>query len=381
MKRLLCILSGMNVGGAETFIMKVYRNLDRTKYQIDFCINAKEKCFYEDEILNMGGKIYRIPSKSENVKEFKLKLRRIVKDNSYSNILRITSNAMGFMDLKIAKRAGAKVCCARSSNASDGGGLKSVICHRLGKLLYTKFVDVKIAPSDLAAIYTFGKKNYESGKVHILHNGVDLNVYRYASEKREKIRKEFSVDSEAKLIGHVGRFSEQKNHMFLLDIFKKIHMMDSSSRFLLVGGGELEEMVRKRAMELGIYDQIIFAGLRSDVQDILSAMDVFIMPSFYEGMPNTVIEAQATGLPCVIADTITKEANITGLVQYLSLDEDVSEWAKTAICAAALPRKNTVGEFRSHGYDIACVAKELVSLLGMDEISDYESDEPLGYVL
>lgn len=375
MKRLLCILSGMNAGGAETFMMKIYRNLDRTKYQIDFCINAKDKCFYEDEILNMGGKIYRIPSKSENIKEFKLKLKGIVKDNSYSNVLRITSNAMGFMDLKIAKQAGAKVCCARSSNASDGGGLKSVICHRLGKLLYARFVDVMIAPSDLSAIYTFGKKNYEDGNVHILHNGVDLDVYRFVPEKRKKIREEFSIGLETKLVGHVGRFNEQKNHMFLLDVFKEIHMMDSSAKFLLVGSGELEESVRKKTMALGIYDKVIFAGLRSDIPDILSAMDVFIMPSFYEGMPNTVIEAQATGLPCVIADTITREADITGLVQYLSLSDSSSKWAQTAICAAELPRRNTVDDFRAHGYDIACVTKEIVSLLGVEAVSDGKSDE------
>lgn len=367
MKRLLCLLSGVNAGGAETFIMKIYRNLDRTKYQIDFCINAKEKCFYEDEILDMGGKIYRIPSKSENIRAFKYQLKKIIKENSYTRVLRITSNSMGFMDLKIAKRAGAKICCARSSNASDGGGLKAAICHRLGKILYGRFVDVKIAPSDLAAIYTFGKKNYESGIVHILHNGVDLNKYRYTPEGRDAIRKEFCIDTEAKIIGHIGRFSEQKNHMFLLEIFNKIHMLDTSAKLLLVGEGDLEESIHKKAMELGVYDDVIFAGLRSDIPEILSAMDVFVMPSFYEGMPNTVIEAQATGLPCVIADTITKEANITGLVQYASLNSNALEWAKNAICASKLCRKNIVEDFRSNNYDIDSVVKRFILLMRMDD--------------
>lgn len=164
MKRLLCILSGMNAGGAETFLMKIYRNMDLTLYQMDFCINVKEKCFYEDEISDLGGKIYRIPSKSENLTEFKKQLYSIIKDNEYDRVFRISSNAMGFMDLKIARKAGANVCIARSSNSSDGKSLKSKIMHALGKILYSRYIDVKIAPSDLSAIYTFGKKAYKTVK-------------------------------------------------------------------------------------------------------------------------------------------------------------------------------------------------------------------------
>ena len=367
MKRLLCILSGMNAGGAETFIMKIYRNLDRTKYQIDFCINVKDKCFYEDEILAMGGILYRIPSKSENLREFRRQLAAIVRTNSYHHVLRITSNAFGFMDLKIAKKAGARVCCARSSNSSDGGSLKSGVFHKLGRLLYGRYVDVKIAPSDLAAKYTFGEKTYERGGVAILHNGIDLALFRYSPEWREAVRREFGVDDHTKLIGHVGRFDEQKNHLFLLDVFQEIQKSVPDAKLVLVGAGKQENLVRQRACELGIKDKIVFAGVRSDVPCLLSAMDVFVFPSLYEGMPNAVIEAQATGLPCIVADTITKEADITGLVQYLSLNAPASEWAERAICAAQLPRKNTAGDFCANGYDIESVAKRFVSLMGMED--------------
>lgn len=158
MKRVLCLISGMNAGGAETFLMKLYRQLDKTKYQMDFCINVFDKCFYEEEILALGGKIYRIPPKSVSRVAFKKQLYDIVKANHYNYVLRVTSNAFGFMDLKIAHRAGANVCAARSSNSSDGEGLKAKVAHKLGRLLYSKYVNVKIAPSDLAAKYTFGKK-------------------------------------------------------------------------------------------------------------------------------------------------------------------------------------------------------------------------------
>lgn len=362
MKRLLCILSGMNAGGAETFLMKVYRNIDRSRYQMDFCINVKEKCYYEDEILDLGGRIFRIPSKSENLNEFRLQLTKIIKENRYDHVLRITSNTMGLMDLKIAKKAGASICCARSSNASDGGSLKSRVLHQLGRILYNGYVDVRIAPSDLAARYTFGDKAYENGRVNILHNGLNLNTYKYSPEEREKIRKELFVSAETRLIGHIGRFDEQKNHDFLLEVFHRIHSMDANTKLLLVGNGSLKEKIRKKAENLGILDSVIFAGVRSDVPSLLSAMDVFVMPSFYEGMPNTIIEAQATGLPCVIADTITREANITGLVKYIPLSNP-EEWAQKALLLSRAGHAETKSSFIDHQYDIDSVTEQFIRLV------------------
>ena len=316
MKYVLCIISNMNTGGAETFLMKIYRRMDKTKYQMDFCINVFDKCFYEAEILAFGGRIYRIPSKSVARKEFEKQLYEIIKFNHYDHVLRITSSAMGFMDLKIAHRAGAKVCAARSSNSSDGGSLRAKIAHGLGRIMYGKYVNVRIAPSDLAAKYTFGRKACESGDVTILHNAVDLDEYGYNADMRCRIRSEFGIADDTMVLGHVGRFMTQKNHAFLLDVFKAYSKINANSVLLLVGGGELEAAIRKRALEFGISDKIIFTGIRPDVPALLSAMDVFVFPSLYEGMPNTVIEAQATGLPCLIADTITREADITGLVSY-----------------------------------------------------------------
>lgn len=362
MKRLLCILSGMNAGGAETFLMKIYRNIDRTLYQMDFCINVKEKCFYEDEISKLGGIIYRIPSKSENLSEFKKQLSSIIKENRYDRVFRITSSAMGFMDLKIARKAGAEMCIARSSNSSDGKGLKSKIMHSLGKMLYARNIDVKIAPSDLAASYTFGNRAYKNGEVKILHNAIDLDIYKFDSDVREEIRESFNIDAKTNVIGHIGRFSQQKNHSFLLDVFKSYNDRVPDSVLMLVGCGELESQIKKKAGALGILDKIIFTGVRSDVPALLSAMDVFVFPSFYEGMPNTVIEAQATGLPCIIADTITKEADVTGLVKYLPIG-DADLWSDAVLQAEIKIRKTPSEEFYSQKYDIKSVAEQFVQLI------------------
>ena len=367
MKRLLCLVSSMNTGGAETFLMKIYRKLDKTKYQMDFCVNVPDKGFYDDEIRSNGGQIYIVPSKSSSLKQFRHGIADVVKNNHYDYVMRVTSNAMGFWDLKIAKDSGAKCCIARSSNSSDGGGFKFRLSHKIGRMLYMKFVNVKLAPSDLAAIYTFGKNEYNAGKVTLLHNAVDLNVFHYDEGLRKRIRREFGIDDNLRVLGHIGRFSNQKNHAFLLDVFKAYLEEQPLAVLLLVGTGELEEQVKRKTELLEISDKVIFAGTRSDVPALLSAMDVFVFPSFYEGMPNTVIEAQSTGLSCIIADTITREADITGLVHYLPLG-DISMWVEAIDKCAnkAIDRTDTEcvqKKFVENGYDIENVTREFEHLI------------------
>lgn len=363
MKRVLCLISCMNTGGAETFLMKIYRQIDKTKYQMDFCVNIKQKGFYDDEIMAMGGKIYHIPSKSSDVKEFKKQLSELIRKEKYNVVLRITSSAAGFLDLKVAKKAGVKRCCVRSSNSSDGGSMTSLIAHRMGRLFYEKYVDVKIAPSDLAAIYTFGKKAYDSNEVNILHNAIDTSIFQYKKSYRLKIRNELHIKNNAVVIGHIGRFYEQKNHVFLIKIFEEICKINKDALLLLVGNGPLEgnirEMIKKRHLE----NRVIFLGVRSDIDQILSAMDVFVLPSLYEGMPNVVIEAQATGLPVVLSDTITREVNITGLVDFCSLSETENVWAKKVLSKIGIKRESREQQFINEQYDIQSVADQFIKII------------------
>lgn len=362
MKRVLCITSNMNAGGAETFLMKIYRNIDRTRYQMDFCIHVFNTCVYEKEILSLGGRIYKIPPKSHSLKQFKEQLTQIIANNHYEYVLKITSSAIGFMDLKIAHNAGAKICAVRSSNSSDGGSFKALLVHKLGRTLYHRYADVKIAPSDLAAKYTFGKRAYRNGEVNILHNAVDLKVYKYDEKMRNSIREELGIPDGVTVLGHIGRFMVQKNHEFLLDVFFEYMKLNKNSVLMLVGGGELEKQIQEKVNALQLRDHVIFTGIRSDVPDLLSAMDVFVFPSLYEGMPNTVIEAQATGLPCLISDTITQQANITGLVHYQSLDEP-SKWAKCITTLSVGKRTTPFEQFIEHGYDITSVKKQFTKLI------------------
>lgn len=356
MKRILCIVSGMNAGGAETFLMKMLRSVDRSEYMLDFCVTTPEN-YYAEEIEALGGRIFVIPPKSRHpIASFRA-LRDLVKREGYVNVIRVNEHSLATIDLLAAKKGGATHLVMRSSNASSPSRLGRIL-HRTFRFLPKRIPTLKLAPSTEAAEYTFGKGCVARGEARLLHNAVDTAVYRYDGEAREAVRRELGVEH-ATVIGHVGRFNEQKNHAFLLDIFRAIKEKRENAVLVLVGKGELEGAIREKAEALGILDSIVFTGVRRDVPRILSAMDVFVFPSFYEGMPNTVIEAQATGLPVVMSDTITPEADITGLVKTLALSGDPAQWADEALLSADVPREataDTEDAFRTNCYNIESVA-------------------------
>ncbi len=359
MKRVLCLLSCMNAGGAETFLMKLYRAIDRSQYQMDFCVTLDEECFYDKEICSLGGRIFTIPPKSQDLRGYREGLMRVVRENEYRYVLRITSHAVGFLDIKLAKAAGATRCAVRSSNASDGAGLLNRLLHRVCRALWGRCVDVKIAPSDLAGRYTFGKRAVKNGEVHWLRNALDLDCYRFDGDGRVAVRREFGIEDRF-VVGHVGRFDAQKNHRFLIELFDKIRKQRDDAVLMLVGDGPLETEIRADIARRGLEDCVVFTGVRADMPRLFSAMDCFVFPSLYEGMPNAVIEAQATGLPCVIADTITKEAAVTALVTYLPL-RDSAVWAQHATAHAhTAVRQDTKEALIKNGYDIRATANEFI---------------------
>lgn len=341
--------------------MKVYRTLPPEEYQFDFVVSHEDGC-YTREVLDRGGRIYKIPMRTKDPFGALNGIRKVVRENGYSNVLKLGETPIAALDMVAARLGGAGYAAVRSCNALTGRSRKARCADALFRPLLNVAANVKLAPSMLAAEYLFGK-GAAHRDVHILHNGVDLKVFRYDEEGRSRIREEFSLEGKL-VVGHVGRFHEQKNHRFLLEVFREIRKRRSDAILLLVGIGALEAEIRSRVKELMLEDAVIFAGQRFDVPQLLSAMDVFVFPSFHEGMPNTVIEAQATGLPCVIADTITPEADITGLVTYMPLEETAEHWAETALAQAAEQRRDTAGAFLARGYDIESVAKELVGLFG-----------------
>lgn len=364
MKRLLCIVGKMDVGGAETFLMKIYRNVDRKNYQMDFAVS--EKGYYDDEIKIMGGKVYYIHPKTVSVFKNFIDIVSLVKKNKYKYVMRISQHSLSGLELIAAKIGGAKIRVFRSSNSNTTSTSKlNQILHKGCIFMPRYFANIKIAPSTEAAEFMFGKKYVKDKKVILLHNALDLNIYKFNSKLREKIRNEFYIKNNL-VIGHIGRFNKQKNHKFLIDVFAEILKRKPDSILMLIGKGEMKEKIEEQIIKLGIDKSVIFTGVRDDVPELLCAMDIFIFPSLYEGMPNTVIEAQATGLPCVIADTITREAGITDLVHYKSLQYSPREWSEDVLSYCNRDNKNRElysEQLKAAGYDINDCAKKFIEII------------------
>ncbi len=370
-KRLLCCMSSMDTGGAETFLMKQYRALDRASYQIDFCVNKFERGYYDDEIERLGGRLYRIPPKSKDFFGSLKALEAIVKENGYEAVLVSSVKPGTALELIAAKRGGAKRLIYRSSNTSVDSGKKQQLLHATVGLLAHTVPTVKLAPSVEAAEYCFGKGCVKKGEAHLLHNGIDPQFYCYSPAERARLRAEWELPEDCLVLGHIGRFAKAKNHGFLLEVFARVSERAPNSRLLLIGQGEREQEIKAKAQALGAADRVIFTGVRSDIPALLSAADVFVFPSLYEGMPNTVIEAQALSLPCFVSDRVTADAAITELVRFLPLDSP-EHWAQAILERPARERVDRSREIIEKGYDAQSTSREFVRLCFGDEIEKPE---------
>lgn len=362
MKRVLCIVSGMNAGGAETFLMKVYRKLDKKKYQIDFAVGIEGVGFYDSEIKELGGKIFHIPPKSTGIFASLKAIKDLVKSERYKYVLRTSAHSLSALELLAAKMGGAEVCVFRSSNTNTNApGGKYLLLHKLFSFLPKIVPNVKFAPSTEAAEYMFGKGCIARKKASLIHNGVDLNIFCKNEEWREEIRSEFELGNKL-VVGHIGRFSIQKNHDYLIDIFHSLSKDRDDAVLVLVGEGELKESVKRKVEKLGIGNKVLFTGIRSDVSKLLNAFDILLLPSLFEGMPNIVIEAQAVGLNCLVSNTITREANITGRVHYLPITEDYINW-KNMILKSNFTKIDTHDCLCDYKYDIDSVVEDFITAL------------------
>lgn len=360
LKRLLCCASSMDLGGAETFLMKQYRQLDRDKYQMDFCVNTEEEGAYDKEIESLGGRIYRIPSKTETLSGSLKALKRTVRENGYERVLVNSVKPGTALELLAAKAGGAERLIYRSSNTQVNGGAKQKLLHYTIGLLAHTVPTVKFAPSTPAAEFCFGKNCVEKQKATLLPNAIDTRVYRYSEESRKETRDSLGIGDRFAVL-HVGRFTRQKNHGFLLDVFDEIMKREPDSQLLLVGGGEDDEKIKTKIRALGCADRVMFLGKRTDVPQLMCAADCFLLPSLFEGMPNTVIEAQACALPCIVSSNVTEEANITSCVEFAELIDPAS-WAKAALKYKGAERTDTSAQIKAAGYGIEEVSARFIEL-------------------
>lgn len=352
--RILIITNTIDAGGAETFLMKVFRTIDRSRFVFDFLINKKNSTFYLDEIHALGGQVYYGESKSRNPIQSFLCIKKLVKQNDYKTVFCIAVHPIGFIDLLAAKIGGANKLLIRSTNSNAGGSISNFLAV-LSRPFVRMLADAMFAPSKEAACWLFGQnvvENNENNRVVILNNGVDTSLFTFRESRRDVARENLGIKENTLVVGHIGRFNRQKNHLKLIDVFCSIKSMNGNSKLVLVGEGELIDEVRHYVYDKDLTNDVLFLGIRKDIPDLLCAFDVMVFPSLYEGMPNTIIEAQAIDLPCIISDTISKDVVITNRVEQLPLSANDIIWAETAIRSKSLKRGDNSSEIDNAGYSI-----------------------------
>lgn len=338
----------MHSAGLENLIMNIYRNIERDKVQFDFLVHYSGKYDFDDEITELGGKIYRFPvMEDKNVVRYYFELEKFFKTHPEYKVIHGHMPSLGFIYMNAAKRAGVPVRIMHSHNASASNNIK-------GKV---KGIAVKFAkyPSNylIACSEKAGKFQYGKSKFKVMHNAIDAKRFSYNSEIREEVRKELGLKNEVAFL-HIGRFTKQKNHIFLISIFEEYLKNNSNAKLFLMGEGELLEEIKNCVKQKKLTDNVVFLGVRNDAWRIYQACDMFLLPSLHEGLPVVGIETQAAGLVSVMSDTITKEVDITGLVHFLPLEFIASEWAvKIAeILKSARERVNTYQQIVEAGYDM-----------------------------
>jgi glycosyltransferase involved in cell wall biosynthesis len=349
--KVLHIVGAMYPGGMENFIMNIYKNINRDQFHFDFAVHDIKENGYEPEIKKLGGEVFLLPRMTRHPIGNLSTLKKIIAKGQYDIVIRHTANALVAPQLLVARLQGAITIC-HSHNETD----PKKFAHFLGRLLLLPSTNVRLACSENAGKWMYGRKSFE-----VINNAIDLEKFSYSTDKRDKVIREFNLDGKH-IYGHVANFIASKNHLFLMDIFKNISDTDEDAVLICLGEGNLKPEIVEKIKSLHLEDKVILAGIRHDADCFFSAFDLMLFPSFFEGLPLTLIEAQVNGLPILMSDTITKGVIVTkGLVNPKALSDGAASWASEAMQI----RENTQGSdracqessIREHGYDL----KQLVS--------------------
>lgn len=368
MKRVLIFGMSPGYGGVENFIMNYYRNIDRTQIQFDFIVTEPEIA-YKKEIERLGGKIYQIPSRRKNLFKYIKAFNKFCKENMH-NYIAIWSNLCSLSNitlLKYGRKYGIKkriVHAHNSQNMNKGiNGIITYIFHNFHRLTISRYATDYWSCSERASNWFFNSNIQASTHYNLISNAIDVNLFKYNEKERLKYRKILNVNHQI-LLGNVGRFHMQKNHFFLIDIFNELHKIYPQSLLILVGGGELESKIRNKVESLNLDKYVIFAGIRNDIAQILQAIDIFIMPSLFEGLPLALIEAQCAGLPCVISNNICDEAIINDDILELDLSESAKYWANEILSTnIKVNRENGYDKLQQSKYNIYTQIHQFQNLL------------------
>ena len=351
--RILQVVTYMGRGGLETMLMNYYRQIDRSRVQFDFLTHRAEPADYDKEIKALGGKIYHLPRLVPWSPSYRRALARFFREHPEYRVIHVHQDCLSGVILKVAERCGVPVRIAHSHSSSQDRNWKYPI-----KLYYKRSIP-RYATALFACGQEAGEWMFDGAPFHILNNAIDTRAYLFDPRRAAQVREALGIPADAFVIGHVGSFAATKNQTFLLDIFFVLCRQVPEARMLLVGDGGLRGETEKKATELGLRDRIIFTGVRGDVPDLLQAMDVFVFPSIFEGLPLALVEAQAAGLPCLISDSIPPDCDLTPLVRRLSLKEPPEAWAEALLSARGAERTDTGALIGAAGFDVAENARRL----------------------
>src|SRR5690625_342278 len=363
MIKVLHVTSGMDRGGIETFIMNIYRKIDRSKVQFDFLLSSEKEDDYNSEIRNLGGEIFHITPRGRSIISNRKALDEFFRLNKGYKVVHQHVSSLSYVEpLKFARKYSVPIRIVHSHNTKQNGSSIHNYVHKYNQFFIKSFATHYFACSGLAAKWLYPKKLFKSNKYEIINNAIDTERFLFNKTIRNIKKKELSIEGKF-VLGHVGRFSHQKNHKFLIEIFKEVHDKDKDSVLLLVGDGTERFEIKNRVMQLGLSKNVIFMGVRSDIPELLQAMDVFVMPSFHEVLPVTLVVGQASGLPCVSSTNITSEVQVLESVKWCNLSDHPSNWAsKILYFKDNYIRGSKKKEIINAGYDVVNVARYLQNL-------------------
>ncbi len=342
--------------GITNVILNYYRAMDKSDMQIDFVIPNDIGEDLKIEIESYGSHIYKITNRNRKPWQYIKRLISLIDNNSYDIVHAHGNSCTLALEMYAAKKAGTKVRIPHSHNST----CKYKIVHKLLRKPFDLFYTHAFSCGQKAGQWLYNRKKFE-----LINNGIEIDNYRYNVEVRNEYREKYMLNENI-VIGHIGSFNYQKNHEYLIDIFAELFKLDNSYRLLLVGDGELRPNIEKKVHELGLQDFVIFTGNTLIVPKLIQAMDMVIMPSRFEGLPLTLIEAQSAGVPCFVSDEISKEVKITDLVKFISLKETSKEWADQINNLAPIHREdrtnNICKQIIDAGYSINDNAKKVKEL-------------------
>ena len=345
-------------GGVEAVVMNYYRHIDRKKIQFDFLCDEDSTNIPYEEIEQLGGRVILIPP-YQKVFKYQKELIRIFKENNYK-IVHSHINTLSVFPLRAAKKAGVKVRIAHSHSTTNKKEWKKNLLKQVLRPFSKVYATDYMCCSELAGRWLFGDKAYDSKKVYLLNNAIDLDKFKYNESLRKKKRKELGISDDTLVIGHIGRFIAQKNHTFLIDIFNEVHKQKENSILLLAGQGPLMEEIKNKVKELKLNDSVRFLGQRNDVNELYQAFDVFCLPSLYEGLPVVGVEAQTSGLLCILSNAMTKETKVLNITKFISLNNTPKDWADSILDdVKRYKRIDTSKKMTSKSFNIKEKAKKL----------------------